>query len=158
MKTKDAKGNTILCFSCGKSASGRRDIIPCDYCGEHWHLDCLDPPLANAPARGLNGRKLHDWMCPLHVDHELRRVDTTLLNPRRMSRKVHLRRPKNSKIVDTSLNRGFINNGVIEVQEDDSDSDDSDFYDQEDGVEEEATIYRLPAKGIKLDFIDAVKR
>lgn len=75
-----------------------------------------------------------------------------------MSRKVHLRRPKNSKIVDTSLNRGFINNGVIEVQEDDSDSDDSDFYDQEDGVEEEATIYRLPAKGIKLDFIDAVKR
>ncbi|KAJ3302083.1 hypothetical protein HDV03_005427 [Kappamyces sp. JEL0829] len=27
----------------------RSDLIKCDYCGIHWHLDCLDPPLACIP-------------------------------------------------------------------------------------------------------------
>ena len=132
---------------------GRREIITCDLCSAHWHLDCLDPPLANAPFRDQWGRKIRDWLCPLHVDHELREVDISRLASRQLERerKVYMRRPRNAKVVDTSLNRGLINNGVIEVVNDESEED-SDFY------EEEVTgvVYRLPEKGIKLDFIDRV--
>ena len=156
-KVKDSKGNTILCYSCGKSTQGSRQIIPCDFCGEHWHLDCLDPPLANPPARGPEGRKMHDWMCPLHADHELRKVDTSLLDPRTVARRVHIRRPRNAKVIETSLNRGFQNNGVIDIVEDDSDDSDSEFFEEE-ASHDESIIYRLPASGIKLDFIDKVKR
>ena len=156
-RTKDSKGNTLLCYSCGKSSQGTRLVIQCDYCGENWHLDCLDPPLANPPARNLEGKKVHDWMCPLHSDHELRKVDTSLLNRRGIGRKVHLRKPKNAKVAETSLRRGFRNNGVIEVVEDESDDTDSEFYDEEDS-QDESMVYKLPASGIKLDFIDKVKK
>jgi len=131
----------------------RRQIIQCDYCGESWHLDCLDPPLANPPARTWDNKKLHDWMCPLHADHELRRVDARYLAPRR---KLHIRRPRNAKVVETSLIRGLRNNGVVDVIYDDSDESDSEFYDDE--THEEGVVYKLPASGIKLDFIDKVKR
>ena len=154
-KQKDAKGNTLLCYFCGKSSEGSRSIIQCDYCGENWHLDCLNPPLANPPARTLEGKKTHDWMCPLHADHELRRVDTSLLNPRDIGRKVHVRKPRNAKMVETSLRRGFCNNGVIDIVEDESDDSDSEFYED---TPDESTVYRLPASGIKLDFIDKVKK
>lgn len=154
-KTKDGKGNTILCCSCGKSSQGVRPIIPCDFCGEYWHLDCLDPPLANPPARNLEGKKLHDWMCPLHADHELRKVETSLLNRPSRGRKVHIRKPRNAKVVTTSLRRGLRNNGVIEVLDDDSDDSDSEFYDDD---SQDDTVYRLPASGIKLDFIDKIKK
>lgn len=134
-----------------------RPIIQCDYCGENWHLDCLDPPLANPPARTWDGKKLHDWMCPLHADIELRKVDTSLLVP---PRRIHLRRPRNAKIVDTALSRGFRNNGVIDVLDDDSDDTDSEFFDEETNEERngKSVIHRMPASGIKLDFIDRVKK
>lgn len=62
-----------------------------------------------------------------------------------------MRKPRNAKIVDTSLNRGFVNEGIIEVINDESEEE-SGFYDEEvSGV-----VYRLPEKGIKLDFIDRV--
>lgn len=152
---KDNKGNTLLCYSCGKSSQGNRQIIQCDYCSENWHLDCLDPPLSNPPARTPEGKKIHDWMCPLHSDHELRRVDTSLLNPRNIGRKVHIRRPRNARIIETALTRGFRNNGVIDVIDDDSDDSGSEFYEPDD---QESKVYRLPASGIKLDFIDKVKK
>ena len=152
-KIKDAKGNTVLCYSCQKSALGQRAIIQCDFCAEHWHLDCLDPPLSNPPARNYDGKKVHDWMCPLHVDHELRNIDVSMLAPRR---KVHLRRPRNPKFIDTSLNRGFRNNGIIDVFEDESDDSDSEFYDEE--TADTGAVYRMPASGIKLDFIDKIKK
>ncbi|KAK5168646.1 uncharacterized protein LTR77_005955 [Saxophila tyrrhenica] len=155
-KIKDGKGKTILCYSCGKSSGGSRPIIPCDFCGEYWHLDCMDPPRSNPPARNQDGDKVHDWMCPLHSDHELRKVDTSLLNPRSVARKVHIRKPRNAKVVEASMKRGFHNNGVIDVVVDDeSDGSDSEFYDEE-GLDE-GVVYRLPASGIKLDFIDKVK-
>lgn len=145
----------MLCYSCGKSSQGTRAIIQCDYCGENWHLDCLDPPLANPPARSLDGKKVHDWMCPLHADHELRQVDTSLLSQKRSARKVHIRKPRNAKVVETSLRRGFRNTGVVEVVNDESDDSDSDFYDDD---RDESVVYRLPSSGIKLDFIDKLKR
>ena len=153
IKTKDAKGNAVLCYCCGKSSQGSRPIIQCDFCGESWHLDCLDPPLANPPARNLEGKKLHDWMCPLHADHELRKVDVRLLN-HRSGRKVHVRKPRNAKVVTTALRRGLRNNGVVDVLDDDSDDSDSEFYEEEFAGD---TVLRLPASGIKLDFIDKIK-
>ncbi|KAH9828383.1 PHD-finger [Teratosphaeria destructans] len=152
-KLKDAKGNTVLCYYCGKSSLDRRLIIQCDHCPHNWHLDCLDPPLANPPARTWDNKKLHDWMCPLHAEHELRKVDTALLVPRR---RIHLRRPKDARIVDTSLNRGFVNNGVVDIEFDESDDSGSEFYDEQ--QEPEGAVYRLPSSGVKLDFIDKVKK
>jgi len=149
----------VLCYHCSKSAQGQppRPIIQCDYCNENWHLDCLDPPMANPPARNWDGKKVHDWMCPLHADQELRKIDASLLVPRR---KVHVRRPRNPKIVDAALPRGFQNNGVIDVQDEESgDDSDTEFYEEESPDEpNEPVIHRMPARGIKLDFIDRVKR
>lgn len=92
-------------------------------------------------------------MCPLHADQELRKVDMSLLN-RRNRRTIHLRKPKNPKVQEASLTRGHRNNGIVEVYDDDSDESDSEFYDLDDG----GIVYKLPAHGIKLDFIDKVKR
>ncbi len=64
-----------------------------------------------------------------------------------------MRRPKNVTIIDTALRRGLKNNGLVEVA--DESSDESDFSDQE-GID--GTIFRVPARGIKLDFIYKVKR
>jgi len=44
---------------------GWRKMISCDFCSLHWHLDCLDPPLATMPS--LSRR----WMCPNHIEHVL---------------------------------------------------------------------------------------
>jgi hypothetical protein len=109
----------------------------------------LDPPLANPPAVSQNGRKVHDWMCPLHADQELRKIDASVLNRRQF----HQRRPRNATVVKSSLTRGLHNNGIIEVLTDNSDSSDSEFYEHEDVP----VVYKLPAKGIMLDFIDKVK-
>lgn len=153
VKLRDSKGY-VHCFCCGLTshpAQGpKRPLVTCDHCGQHWHLDCLDPPLANPPAVSQNGKKVHDWMCPLHADQELRKIETGLLN----RRTIHLRRPKIPKIVQTALTRGSRNNGIIEVADDSSDDSDSEFYELDDG----GTVYKLPAQGIKLDFIDKVKR
>ena len=44
----------------------------------------------------------------------------------------------------------------IDVIEDDSDDTESEFYDED--TQDEAVVYRLSASGIKLDFIDRVKK
>ena len=87
-------------------------------------------------------------MCPLHVEHDLREMD-----PARQ-RSFHMRRPKRAKVVDTALRRGQGNAGVIEVIDDSTSDDESEFEEEP----QEGTVYRLPSKGIKLDFIDKVKR
>jgi hypothetical protein len=68
-------------------------------------------------------------------------------------RRVHMRRPRAAKVVDTALTRDFINDGVIEIVNDSSE-DESEFEE----IEVSGTVYRLPEKGIKLDFIDRVRR
>lgn len=92
-------------------------------------------------------------MCPLHADHELRQVDARFLVPRR---KLHVRRPRNAKVVETCLTRGLRNNGVIDIVYDDSDESGSEFYDDE--THEDGVVYKLPASGMKLDFIDKIKK
>ncbi|KAG0315837.1 hypothetical protein BGZ99_007239 [Dissophora globulifera] len=65
VQLRDKQGDIRICFHCGKSAHGRKLMISCEHCPLHWHLDCLDPPLASRPP---TTRK---WMCPNHVDHVL---------------------------------------------------------------------------------------
>lgn len=59
--------------------------------------------------------------------------------------------PKNPIPRDVSMTRGFRNNGVIDVElmKDDE---------RIDEVEMPGTIYRLPERGIRLDFLDRVRR
>ena len=154
-KLKDSKGNTVLCFKCGKSSMGKREIISCDYCTLRWHLDCLDPPLANAPVRVTNDGIKLNWMCPVHIEHELQALNSTdklTAHPHMHSGRIHKsRRPKNARIVDTALRRGFANNGMIEIENELSDDEEEDAEKRRYG-----TVYRLSEQGIKLDFIDRV--
>ena len=72
-RLRDARSRPVACYACGGSSiplnslttdpeSTWRQIVSCDYCALHWHLDCLSPPLASMPN---SGRK---WMCPNHAE------------------------------------------------------------------------------------------
>jgi hypothetical protein len=112
--------------------------------------------MANPPPRDPSGKYRQPWMCPNHVQNELLGRDPTITKPTRLTlpdgRHHKIRRPKNAKIVDVALRRGFKNNGVIEI--DNEPSDDEGFED----TQHYGKIYRLPEKGIKLDFISKVKK
>lgn len=137
-----------------------REIVACDYCNLSWHLDCVDPPLAATPVRrSNNGRPRSTWMCPNHVETELSTIDVSALKSSNQvksgsGRSYKVRRPKKVTIVDTALRRGFKNNGLIEI-EDELSEEETKIADHD---ERGRVIYRVPAKGLKLDFIDRVKR
>ncbi|KAI9473603.1 MAG: hypothetical protein EXX96DRAFT_311493 [Benjaminiella poitrasii] len=59
---KNKSGKFIVCYHCRKTAL-KNPIIACDYCTLHWHLDCLNPPLASPPNPGKK------WRCPNHIEH-----------------------------------------------------------------------------------------
>lgn len=132
---------------------GQREIIPCDYCDLHWHLDCLDPPLAAAPRKIINGKAKSGWMCPNHVDQELQHLQgpsTPSGAAQPVSgRSYKVRRPKHPLFRDVAMRRGFKNNGLIEILNE-SESDSEKVI--------SGVIWRLPENGIKLDFISRVKR
>jgi hypothetical protein len=65
LRLADEHGKTVLCYQCGLSAIRDKQIISCDFCPLHWHLDCTNPPLISAPPANKK------WMCPNHVDHVL---------------------------------------------------------------------------------------
>jgi hypothetical protein len=117
-RLKDRNGAPVLCFRCGMSAlpggvaasmpttkRARRspkastpetwkDIVSCDHCSLHWHLDCLDPPITTMPSFGKK------WMCPNHADQ--------ILHPKR-------RIPKqNAPPIEITKPNQF-NNGNIEI-------------------------------------------
>jgi hypothetical protein len=131
---RDAEGNAVLCHACQKGASSDRAIIPCNSCGLFWHLDCLDPPLAIPPV-------LRTWRCPLHADEILPKL--VALGPAHKYRKV-----KNAQVLRPAFSRGYVNNGYIDVQLDNS-NDESGWKD----VETFGRTVRLPEKGIMLDFL-----
>ncbi|KAJ5585012.1 uncharacterized protein N7459_004812 [Penicillium hispanicum] len=87
-------GHVILCNRCGKSSGGDRPIIRCDYCPSRFHLDCLDPPLANPP----NPRT--GWMCPNHVRPD-DMIITKMVDGHLHERRV--RRPKGAVAVDVDI-------------------------------------------------------
>ncbi|KAF2147362.1 uncharacterized protein K452DRAFT_6258 [Aplosporella prunicola CBS 121167] len=154
-KLRDAKGHAILCTQCGKSSLNSRQIIQCDRCSEHWHLDCLDPPMANPPPLPFNSKTRNTWICPRHIDRDLRAIEPTLSSALGGRRLFRIRKPKNPVIVDVNLSRGFKNDGLIEVDLSDDSDRDEEFLEQDDAVD--GRVYRLPSQGIKLDFIAKVK-
>ena len=142
LKLKDAKNQVILCFKCGLSALGKREIVACDYCGLNWHLDCVNPPLANPPYRDPLNRAKYRWMCPAHSEPLFTSFGLC-------GHRYKTRRPKNARIVDTQLRRGFKSNGIIEIELEPSD----DEMDMDDSPK----IYRVSEKSIVLNFNDKLR-
>ncbi|KAK2774898.1 hypothetical protein FQN53_003374 [Emmonsiellopsis sp. PD_33] len=132
----DPKGKLITCSGCGQTSNGRRPIIQCDYCPCSWHLDCLDPPRSNPPPQvpGSDNPALY-WKCPNHIDHDLALIDG--LGGGRLAQ---IRRPRNPRFVD------------VEVLPSDIEAE------QFDEMEMSGTVYRVPEKGLILDFVRRVKR
>ncbi|ORY13294.1 hypothetical protein BCR34DRAFT_481188 [Clohesyomyces aquaticus] len=185
-KSLDANHKAILCVKCcestgtGPSVIVKRPMLQCDFCQDHWHLDCLDPPLANPPFIGLEATTRDAWKCPRHIDHDYRsgqvmQHDLNALNSldvemqdapsvTRVYRKV--RKPKNPTVYEPTFSRGIRNNGIIEVINDENDDTDGEGNyvfrtAPREGLDEEtdqfAKLFRVPEKGIMLDFIEKVK-
>ena len=139
-RLRDKLGRPVFCFRCGETASAARRILSCDHCTQHWHMDCIDPPLTALPPLTKK------WMCPLHASHAYRRM----------------RRPKHKmRLVDVSLPRGFKTWGDIEIENDEESEEEREGHKiLEDGFESDfsidGTTYRLPEKGIKLDFLEKI--
>lgn len=89
-------GQAILCNICGRCSDNVRPIIRCDYCPSYFHLDCLDPPLANPP----NPRA--GWMCPKHVRPE------DLVITKMVDGRLQERRPRRPKHTVTSVDFDII--------------------------------------------------
>jgi hypothetical protein len=137
-RLRDAEGNAVICHSCQKGAGPNRAIIPCSACGLFWHMDCLDTPLAYPPV-------LRTWKCPLHADGLLETLPG-ILYPAHKYRKV-----KDAPVIRPTFTRGYVNNGFIEVDLDDSE-DESGWRD----VETFGRTVRLSERGIKLDFLSRI--
>jgi PHD-finger len=140
-RLRDKLGRPVFCYRCGDTASSSRRILSCDHCSQHWHMDCLDPPLTSLPPLTKK------WMCPLHASHAYRRT----------------RKPKHKvRVLDVSLPRGFKNWGDIEIENDENSEEEEKMGHKalEDGFESDfaidGTTYRLPEKGVKLDFLDKI--
>jgi hypothetical protein len=149
-------------------------MLQCDFCADYWHLDCCDPPLANPPPISLEAAQRDAWRCPRHIEHDLRsgklyqhdlssfgrdEVDVDADFYPRIPRKV--RKPKHTPIVEPTFSRGLRNNGLIEVINDPGDETDGEgnyeFGTNESGDLTSST-FRLPEKGIVLDFLGKVKQ
>ncbi|KEF52179.1 uncharacterized protein A1O9_11806 [Exophiala aquamarina CBS 119918] len=153
-ETRDSKGNLRLCYRCGLTPNGR-DIIPCDFCPAKWHLDCTDPPLAVPPRRRGDDKPTSSWRCPLHTEHDLTAISRLPdVAPGVMGRVPKLRRPKNAVPLDVGVPRGHRNNGIIDVEL----MADEISFDKTKEVRMNGKVYRIPERGIRLDFIDRVKR
>lgn len=92
-RLKDKNGRPIICYNCDEAASAvkRRRIVSCDFCDQHWHLDCLDPPMSGMPP------PTRKWMCPLHADPLIpRRRQTKAITTQTVERPY---RPNNGDII-----------------------------------------------------------
>lgn len=138
-RKKDSKGNTVLCYSCSLSAQAPdRMIIPCSFCGLNWHLDCLPNPLAKEP------NPLRQWRCPAHVDDLLATLPQ-FLGPAHRFRTI-----KGAPVEIPAIARGFKNTGHIQIVNDDVEPEEEPGFFE---AREFGKIYKLPEKGIVLDFI-----
>ncbi|RDW79184.1 putative PHD finger domain protein [Aspergillus mulundensis] len=138
LRITDAKGKLIVCIKCGQTTNGRRPIIQCDFCPCAFHMDCIDPPLAVPPTqRAGSDRLYHTWMCPNHALHDMCYPVKDDEGYETMKR---IRRPKNPRYVDIEI--------LPEKEEEENLEDE----------EKEGITYRVSEKGIKLDFIQRVKR
>ncbi|CAK7267300.1 hypothetical protein SEPCBS57363_002526 [Sporothrix epigloea] len=141
-RIRDNDGNPVLCHQCNYSAKDDKPIIPCAFCGLWWHIDCLQPPMANPPV-------LRNWRCPAHADDILAKLPVEL-GPAHRFRKI-----KGASVIKPAYSRGMINNGYIELNFDD------DFSDNNSGWTDWQSfgrVQRTGAKGVKLDFLEQIRK
>lgn len=148
-------------------------MLKCDFCHAYWHLDCVDPPLANPPHISLEASQRDAWKCPRHVDHDLRsgllvqhdlsstEHDAEMSNAPvvRVARRVRVR--KHSEYIEPTFSRGMRNNGLIEITndpDDDTDGEGNYVFGDNDPKDINSKIFRVPEKGVILDFVSKVKR
>lgn len=134
-RLRDNEGNPVICHLCNKPTAENRAIVPCSVCGLWWHIDCLDPPLAQPPV-------LRTWRCPAHVDDLLAKIPG-VRGPAHRFRKI-----KGAADITPTYSRGNVNNGWIEIIDDESED--------ESGYKDRNTfgrVQRLRATGIEKDFI-----
>ncbi|KAF2445739.1 hypothetical protein P171DRAFT_272482 [Karstenula rhodostoma CBS 690.94] len=160
----------ILCASCGLTSGGKRQMLKCDYCAAYWHLDCLDPPMANPPHINLESSHRDAWRCPRHIEHDFRSGNVTQNDINgaqdavmvdapnsRLGRKV--RKPRHPQVIEPTFSRGIRNNGLIDILNDPDDDTDGEGNYVFGGEEKDSSssVYRVSEKGLVLDFIDKVK-
>lgn len=143
-RLRDKNNRPLLCYRCGESALNGRGIVSCDHCTAHWHLDCVVPPLPNPPS------SLKKWTCPLH-SHDVAPT---------------VRKLKNSVVRDSALTRGHTNRGDILIALDEAGNELPGDKSGVSGTRQELrpwpvhdiapVQYRLPERGIVMDFLDAV--
>ncbi|RMZ66004.1 PHD-finger domain-containing [Pyrenophora seminiperda CCB06] len=172
-KTTDVEQKVILCTQCGVSSGNKRQMLKCDFCHAYWHLDCVDPPLANPPHISLEASQRDAWRCPRHSENDLRsglllqndlnsnNQDTDMADAAsvvRIPRKVRVL--KNPEYVEPTFSRGMRNNGLIDVMndsDDDTDGEGNYVFGDNDPKDANSKIFRLPEKGIILDFLSKIK-
>lgn len=142
IRLRDAKQRPITCYKCGGSSiplhslasdpeASWRQIVSCDYCALHWHLDCLSPPLASMP------NSMRKWMCPNHAEQVMQR-----------------RRTVKNGLEDVDVDEGGQrNNGNITIVENEEPRQ---AIPTEDMVINNKR-YRVPEKIIQLDFWSKLK-
>ncbi|KAF5365620.1 hypothetical protein D9758_003147 [Tetrapyrgos nigripes] len=170
-RLKDRNGQPVLCFRCGTSAlpdsvaaaapSTKRarksttkaaqyeiwkNIISCDYCNLHWHLDCLDPPLPTMPSFSKK------WMCPNHGEK-------VLLNGTLVEQPSKRRIPKQNASTIEITKTSQYNNGNIEIVDPEA----ARPIDKQHKVNVDEVLingrrYRVPERIILLDFWNKISK
>lgn len=149
-------------------------MLKCDFCHAYWHLDCVDPPLANPPHISLEASQRDAWRCPRHIEHDLRSGlllqndlsskdgDSEMADAApvaRVPRRVRVR--KQPEYVESTFSRGMRNNGLIDITndpDDDTDGEGNYVFGDNESKDVNSKIFRVPEKGLILDFVSKVKR
>lgn len=149
-------------------------MLKCDFCHAYWHLDCVDPPLANPPHISLEASQRDAWRCPRHIEHDLRSGlllqndlsskdgDSEMADAApvtRVPRRVRVR--KQPEYVEPTFSRGMRNNGLIDITndpDDDTDGEGNYVFGDNDPKDVNSKVFRVPEKGVILDFVSKVKR
>ncbi|KAL2874124.1 hypothetical protein SGCOL_010712 [Colletotrichum sp. CLE4] len=120
-------------------------VVPAkpNLCGLHWHLDCLDPPLAIPPV-------VRTWRCPAHAD------DLLATLPEELAPAHRFRKIKGAPVIIPAFSRGMKNNGFIEIDDDDEESEDENSGWSD--VKTFGRVYKLSSKGVVLDFISQLRK
>jgi len=150
----DNKGKLRLCYTCGLGTEGKREMVPCDYCNNEWHLDCLNPPAATVPKHfNVAGKPVAYWRCPHHTEDDLKRYGrATGAETGEMGRRPRIRRPKNAISKEPTAPARMPNNGVIDVQLEPEEPE-LDIK----TVEMGGVVFKVSEKQIKLDFLAAAR-
>ncbi|CAK7264799.1 hypothetical protein SEPCBS119000_001181 [Sporothrix epigloea] len=141
-RIRDNDGNPVLCHQCNYSAKDDKPIIPCAFCGLWWHIDCLQPPMANPPV-------LRNWRCPAHADDILAKLPGQL-GPAHRFRKI-----KGASVIKPAYSRGMINNGFVEFNFDDDSSDNNSGWPDWQSF---GRVQRISARGVELDFFERIRK